>query len=291
MKGITIIELLVIIGILVILTAITVPSFRYFQKESDLSNSAEEIVNTLRLSQNKTLTSEGASQWGVYFDTTTVPHQYVLFKGINYSARDSSFDEINKLPKLVEIYEINLGGGQEVVFERISGETSQFGNVKTRLINDLSKTRTIYIENSGLVGFVSPSTPSDVNRIKDSRHVHFDLGWSIQNSTNLKFYFPNISQTETIDMTDYFTGSTEFDWNGIFSVGGIDQVFRVHTHSLDAFDTLLCIHRDRNQGENNQELTFYIVDSAIDKEIAHYLADVDDTVIEGVIYGGIKEVQ
>lgn len=291
MKGITIIELLVIIGILVILTAITVPSFRYFQKESDLSNSAEEIVNTLRLSQNKTLTSEGASQWGVYFDTTTVPHQYVLFKGINYSARDSSFDEINKLPKLVEIYEINLGGGQEVVFERISGETSQFGNVKTRLINDLSKTRTIYIENSGLVGFVSPSTPSDVNRIKDSRHVHFDLGWSIQNSTNLKFYFPNISQTETIDMTDYFTGSTEFDWNGIFSVGGIDQVFRVHTHSLDAFDTLLCIHRDRNQGENNQELTFYIVDSAIDKEIAHYLADVDDTVIEGVIYGGTKEVQ
>ncbi|MDI6891342.1 MAG: hypothetical protein QMC83_10480, partial [Thermodesulfovibrionales bacterium] len=114
-RSFILIELLVIIGILLILVAIAIPNFRFFQKESDLANSAEEIINTLRLAQNKTLASEGASQWGVYFDNTTSPHQYTLFKGINYTSRDVNFDEVHKLPGSVEISEINLGGGSEVV--------------------------------------------------------------------------------------------------------------------------------------------------------------------------------
>lgn len=287
-KGFTLIEILVIIGILIILTGITVPAFRYSQKESHLSSSVEEIINILRLVQNKTLASEEASQWGAYFDTTTTPHQYVSFKGMNYLSRDIAFDEIYRLPKVVEIYEINLGGENEVVFDRISGETSHSGNIKIRLINNLSKTETIYIESSGQIGLTSPPTPSDENRIKDSRHVHFDLGWSIQDAVALKFYFPDIPQIETINMTNYFNiDETEFDWEGMFSVGEINQVFQIHTHSLDAFNALLCIHRDRNQEKNNQEVIIYIVDNGIDKEIARYY----NGEVEVDSYGGIMEIQ
>jgi len=64
-------------------------------------------------------------------------------------------------------------------------------------------------------------------------------------------------------------------------------VFQIHTHSLDVSNTLLCIHRDRNQGKNNQKVVIYIVDGGIDKEIAHYAGD---TVSNGA-YGGIMEVQ
>ncbi|HDZ54299.1 MAG TPA: hypothetical protein ENI19_02025 [Candidatus Nealsonbacteria bacterium] len=290
MKSFTLIEVLVIIGIMVILMVLALPAYRSFQNELDLNNSTEEIINTLRIAQNKTLASEGASQYGVYFDQTTSPHQYTLFKGNDYASRNSSFDKIHKLPKSVEISDISLNGGEsEIIFDRISGTTSQFGSLIIRLKDNPTKTKTVYIENSGQVGLTSPSTPSDAARIKDSRHVHFDLGWSIQSATLLKFYFPDIPQTEQVDMADYFNADkTEFDWAGIFIVDGIDQTFQVHTHSLDTFN--LCIHRDRNQGRTNQEVIIYIVEGGVDKEIAHYLADVNDSVTEGP-YGGTKEIQ
>jgi len=284
-KSFTLFEVLIVVAILVVLTVIALPNFRFFGKESDLNNSTEEIINVLRLAQNKTLASEDASKYGVFFDDSTDPHQYTLFKTLpplfDYVSRDINSDEIHQISKSVEIYSINLTGNQ-VVFTRISGEANQNGSVGIRLISEPTKTKIIYVENSGQVDLISPIIPSDADRVKDSRHVHFDLGWSIQNATNLKFYFPSISQTETVDMTNYFNvGKTEFDWEGKFTVNGVDQVFKIHTHSLDAFNTHLCIHRDRNQGKTNQEAIIYIVDNSIDKDIAHYLVDLNDTVDKG----------
>jgi len=299
-QGLTLIEVLVVISILLIILGITIQSFRYFQGNEALSDSTEKIINILRMAQSKTLASEGTgqvgSQYGVYFDNTTGPHQYTLFKGANYTADPSSY-EVHQVSKSVEIHEISLaGGGQEVVFSRLTGETGNFGKVSLMLESDNSKTRTIGIQSSGKITLGEETPPDDSGRKTDSRHVHFDLGWSIQNATALKFYFPNTSEWKTVDdITSYFdAGKTEFDWEGLFSIGTVDQTFRIHTHSLDMFDTLLCINRDRNNGKTNQEVIIYIVDGGdggIDKDIAHYyLVGSKDTVDEGA-FGGIKEAQ
>jgi len=280
MRGFTLIEALTIVGILIVLIAVSIPAFRFFQKESDLNNSAEEALNTLRLAQNKTIASEGASQYGVHFEAG----ECVLFKGTTYNP-SASDNEISNLPQSVEIYNIELaGGGSAVVFDRVTGATNQSGRVYFQLKTDISKTKTIYIENSGQVGLTSPTIPSETGRIKDSRHFHFDLGWSIQNATALKFKFlsPEPDQIEIIDMTPYFNADkTEFNWNNEnnpFVVNGANQVFRIHTR---ASNTLLCIHRDRNQGKNTEEVIIYIVDGGIDKDIVHYLADTNDTAEKG----------
>lgn len=287
-NGFLLIELLVVIGILIILAAIIPPTLRSFEKELDLNNSTEQIINILRLARNKTLASEKNSQWGVFFDNTTVPHQYVLFKGNNYASRDNPFDKIYKLPERVEIYQIDLvGGGKEIIFERVIGTTEQSGQIVLRLKTDFSKTKTIYIENSGKIELTESSVLDDENRIKDSRHIHFDLGWSIQNSDTLKFKFLGLEsdQIETKTMANYFNSDkTEFDWsnqNEPFIVDGSNQVFHIHTHSLDSFNTILCIHRDRNKEENNKEVIIYIIDGEIEKDIVHYLADTDDNIGKG----------
>jgi len=290
-RGFTLVEILVIVGIMLTLMGLAVPAYHLFRSQADLNNTAEEVINALRLAQNKTLASEGAIQYGVYFDQAASPNQYTLFKGESYALRDTAFDRIYELSKEIEIYEANLNGGSEVVFNRIIGGTSQSGNLSLRLISNPSETIAIYVANSGKITLSSPQSPTN-GRIVDSRHVHFNLGWSIQNATNLKFYFPDIPipQTEQVNMADYFdVGKTEFDWQGTFSVGGTDQAFRIHTHSLSASNTLLCIHRDRNQGKTDQKVTVYIVDG-VDKDIAHYLADSADSVIKGA-YGGTMEVQ
>jgi len=245
-KGVTFIELLVIVGILVILTVISVPTLLFFQREADLNNSTEEIINTLRLAQNKTLASEGASQYGAYFDSTTSPHQYTLFKGTDFASRDSSSDEIHKLPKVVEFYEINLGGGNEVVFDRVTGETGQPGNVSLRLKTDLTKTKTVYIESSGQVGQTS-SFPTN-GRLEDSRHVHFDYSRVIDTTTEKLILTLDTTVTKEIIIADYLKDDQIY-WEGEVDVGGDIQKLRIHTHRLNNPDTQFCVHRDRRYND------------------------------------------
>ncbi len=278
MRGFTLVEILVIIGIMVILVAFAIPSYRFFQRESDLNNSAEEIINTLRLAQSKTLASEGASQYGVYFDQTISPHQYTLFKGTGYTLRDSSFDEIHKLPESIEIFAINLnGGGSEVIFDRILGTTSHFGSLSIRLKNDPGKTKNIYIENSGQVDLLPSSAPSDTERIKDSRHVHFTYNQDAATAITLHLIFSDYpADNFDIDFQFYLNpGKTKFYWEGSVLAGPAgsktEQKLIIQTHSLGITSAQFSIHRDRRYNDKALEITLD------DQNLIDYTANGDTT--------------
>lgn len=274
-KGVTFIELLIIIGILVILAAISIPAFRYFQKESDLDNSTEEIINTLRLAQSKTLGSEGASQYGVYFDDLTDPDQYTLFMGSSYNSLVDEI-EIHKITKAVEIYEIDLQGGQETVFDRLTGTANQSGDISLRLKSDTSKTRIIYIENSGKIGLAVPQIPSDTARVKDSRHVHFDYDIRTIDTLNekltLTFAYDSSTVIKEIIIADNMKDGQIY-WEGEVSVNGVNQKIKIHTHLLnDLTDyTQFCVHRDARY--NDKELTITLSGDTPGEYLIHYLAD------------------
>ena len=289
-KGFTFIEILIVIAILLILLALALPTYRLFVRESDLNTAYEELVGNIRATQTKTLASEEESQHGIHFEAD----YYVLFQGSSYDASDPN-NEIRNLPDTIAIHDISLtGGAQEVVFERITGTTSQTGAIGLWVAADPGKTRTVCIAEF-IIGFCGTAPAG--GKIQDSRHVHFDLGWSIQNATTLKFVFPgpDPDQTETVSMTLFFdAGQTIFDWNNTaspFVVQSDNQVFRVHTHTLTASNTVLSVHRDRNDGNNTEEVFLYIVDGVTDKEIAHYLADSGDTVIQGAYVFNTMQIQ
>jgi len=166
-----------------------------------------------------------------------------------------------------------------VVFKRLDGSTNNYGSLTIQSLS-INETRNIYIYSSGEISTQSESV-SGLGRISDSRHVHFNLlNWSITGATTLKFDFINAGKTELVSMADYFSGDS-FDWEGQFTVNNKLQKFRIHTHQLNP-TTLLCIHRDRNEEKNTEEVYVYIVQDSIEKEIAHYLADADDTVEKGL---------
>ena len=273
--GVTLVELLIVISVLIILAVMTIQAFGLFQKESDLNNSAQELINALRVAQNKTLASEGASQYGVYFNNSTSPCQYAIFKGSSYAQRDASFDEIHKLPKSAEFYGINLGGGSEVVFDRVIGSTNQSGNLSIRLKNDLTKIRSVYIENSGRVGLTTGPAPSNA-RIKDSRHVHFDYGRTISTSVEsliLTFTYDASTVIEQIPIADNMKDGQIY-WEGEVNVGGQPEKLKIHTHRLNdpVLGTQFCVHRDRRY--NHKALKIDISgDGGISPNLIYYSAD------------------
>jgi hypothetical protein len=115
------------------------------------------------------------------------------------------------------------------------------------------------IGSSGEVSLSSTVSPTGT-RVVDTRHLHFDLGWSIQNKNTLTLAFtdaPNPSVTQNIAMAGYFNaGKTSFNWSGKVTVNGSDQVLTILTHTLDAFSTVLSVTRDARY--NNKALTISI---------------------------------
>jgi type II secretory pathway pseudopilin PulG len=249
-KGFSLIEMLVIIGILVILISMSASALLLFRKESDLSNNAEEIVSALRRAQNKSLASEAGGHYGVYFNSS----QYILFKGEDYVSRDSSFDEINELPNNIEIYEIDLAGGNEIVFDRITGITNRSGNVSLRLKDNPAKTESVYIDGSGRVGLDPPAIPAN-SRTEDSRHVHFDYSRIIDTANETLTLSFEGGVNEIIVIADNMKDSQIF-WEGEVEVGSEIQNIKIHTHRLNSPDTQFSVHRDRRY--NNKSLIITI---------------------------------
>lgn len=255
LRGVTLTELLVVIGILIILGTLTLPAIYSFQKESDLDDATREIINNLKLARSKTLVSEGAKNWGVYFTTTTIPHQYTLFKGTSYDSRTISSDEIFKLSKTIEFSEIDFEEKKEVVFNRMTGTTEQPGKVSLGVKDNPEKSRTIYVEDSGRIE-LSTSSVSDENRLTDSRHIHFNYNrpGGISTSTeNLILTFEG-GITKYIIIAD-FIKEGQIYWQGEIDIGGDIQKLKIHTHRLNNPDTQFCIHRDRRYNNKTLSLT------------------------------------
>lgn len=256
-SGFTLIEIVVAVAILGIFVLIALQTLGLFGRQVNLDTTSQKMVSTLQLARNKTLAAEDESQYGVHFEQS----KYTLFKGSTYVSTDP--DNVEYDLSTTEIYDINLSGGDDIVFDRIRGTTSNSGNVSVRLLADSSRTETILVNSSGSISLQEAVAPTNT-RITDTRHLHFDLGWSIIGATNLIFVFPDDSSyTETIPMAGFFdAGPTEFDWEGVITVDGVDQTFRVHTHPpLNVTDTNLSIHRDRQK--NDKAVNISIDGSAI----------------------------
>lgn len=247
MKGFTLAELIVVIAVAVLLGGLALPAIRIAQKNSSLEDAAQSLIGVLRLAQSRTLGSEAASQYGVFFDTTTSPGQYVLFKGATYGTRDVGADEPHILPSDVEMSAVAIPQNA-VVFARVAGTALGAGSVTLRLLSNPNKQETVYVSSSGAIQRTSAFMPSDTERQKDSRHVHVEYtGRAIDTQAErLRLVFP--SMTYEIVAADNMQGGQIF-WEGDIIVDGENQTLQVQTHRMNdpVLGTQFSITRDRSK--------------------------------------------
>lgn len=247
MKGFTLIEVLISLFIIFLIFGLAVFSYSNFRIKSSLDSTAQEIIVNLRIARSKTLASESSSSYGIHFDSAS----YTLFPGSVYDP-NNNLNKVFSLPSFLEIINVDLVGFPDVIFERVTGRTNNFGSVKARQAGG-GEERTVKIDNSGNTYISTISYAETGARLNDSRHLHFDYSRTI-----------NLSPSETIDL--YFDGSgvpqtqinisngldvnSHFNYEGTTLVGGENQTIKIHTHILNSGSTptnQFSIFRDRSK--------------------------------------------
>ncbi len=281
LTGFTLIEILITFAVFAILGTIVFSAFSRFRASTELDAAVRQTLSVVRLAQSKTLAAEGNSQHGVRFESDRI----TLFPGASFTQAPTN--EVATFSLLVQITNISLaGGGPDLIFDRLTGRAPQSGSITLASVSDPSRTRVITIDSSGQVRAEAATLLPGNTRVTDTRHVNFQLGWSIQSATTLRLQFSNPPNPDTIQdiaMADYFNaGKTIFDWQGTVAVGGSDQTLHIHTVALSVGDTTLSIDRDRR---TNTKALIILIDG---KEISRY--DAEGGVTAGP-FGGTMTIQ
>lgn len=147
-RGFTIVEMLVVLGLIVLLATFVTQPFKSFRDSQVLLGSVEDVLSTLSKARSETLAGLNDSAYGAHFQSDRL----VLFAGSSYQA-GAAGNETILLNQLTTISAINLtGGGSDLVFQRLSGEAASSGTVTIGLVNSPSQTKTVTILTSGIAG-------------------------------------------------------------------------------------------------------------------------------------------
>lgn len=111
-KGVTLIELLLVVAIISTLGILSTTVFSRFLTQNAVSNTTDQFVNTLRKAQIYSMSGKRNSNWGVNYSNNTI----TLFKGDAYG-QDTSFNETFTVNSVVAI----SGISGDIVFSRVTG--------------------------------------------------------------------------------------------------------------------------------------------------------------------------
>jgi len=144
MKGFSLIELILVLALVAIVSALTIPFVQSFQVSADLTTYSANIALTLQRAQQQAMAGQDDSSWGVYFDNSS--RQFILFRGDSFAGRDQTYDQVTSYP---EIFSLGTDFGSEISFAIFSGEPSASSTVTITSRND--GTKKIFINSLGLI--------------------------------------------------------------------------------------------------------------------------------------------
>lgn len=149
--GFTLVEILIIMGILAILFTITSLNLSNTVPKSSLDNALSLLIADLKQQQLHALTGDtqgqsSSSNYGIYFGSG----KYTLFRGNNYNASDTSNYDVN----LDDINTSSTASGGVIIFVKNSGQILNYSptnNTITFTQINIGSSKTITINKYGVI--------------------------------------------------------------------------------------------------------------------------------------------
>ncbi len=114
-EGFTILEVVLVIGLLAIIFAMGIPITFDFYVNYELGAERDNLISILQQARDLAMSGKGGVAHGVYLDT----NGYVIFEGVSYASRSADYDQNFSIAELIQ-----TTGPDEIVFEALSGRTS-----------------------------------------------------------------------------------------------------------------------------------------------------------------------
>lgn len=145
-SGFTVVEVITAVFIISLLVASGISVFGKMLRERSLTKDIAEAVALLEEARSLTLSSKESMSYGVHFASRSM----VRFQGNSYATSSPSNVTVALTPR-VAITDVQLQGGSDIVFERLTGNAVRFGSITFSLLDDASRTKTITVLQTGIV--------------------------------------------------------------------------------------------------------------------------------------------
>ncbi len=139
-NGFSLLELLISIAIIGFLGAIGFVFMANYRGSVSLDSEANKLTSYLRQTQNRAMTGEDLSSWGIHFVNPSGEggDYYAIFKGVSYSSTGTV--ETIYLSKNAKFNNPTDNTSKDVVFQRITGTTSSSTiTIASKFRSDLTK--------------------------------------------------------------------------------------------------------------------------------------------------------
>ena len=149
-SGFTLIELIIVmaISVIIIISSYSIIGFN-FKSQSELELTAREIISVLRNAQDRSISQEDSSQWGVYFENAANNSGfYVLYRGVT-----TTFVSKKNLRPNIQFLDPVIGNSKNISFYKMNGLPTSSTTVVIFLKNNSLATTTITINSNGQIQY------------------------------------------------------------------------------------------------------------------------------------------
>lgn len=138
----TLIEIILVLAIIAIITAIFTPVYNHFYVKNNLDIATYDVVSSLNRAQVLAKGSKHDSAWGVYVNID----EATVFKGDDYLSRDVQYDEIIPFKGISSV-----AGNNEVIFQKNTGHITS--STKIIIYSNSQDFENVYINELGTISY------------------------------------------------------------------------------------------------------------------------------------------
>ncbi len=141
-RGITIIELLLVVAIISTLGILSVSFYARFLTQNEVGNTVDRLIGSFRKAQVYSMMGKQNSNWGVHYASNTI----TLYKGSSFGV-DTGFDE-----EFTVNSSVSVGGFTDLNFTKVTGIPGS-GNPSTTptiTISGGNNSKTITVNSQGV---------------------------------------------------------------------------------------------------------------------------------------------